>query len=80
MLSKEDKNNINDDEAETVIRSLINRMRFNYSMLDMIEYYTKCVKCRKKRTMKMRDDLTKHYKFKKAEDKLIKKLDVVTLV
>jgi hypothetical protein len=30
--------------------------------------------------MKMRDDLTKHYKFKKAEDKLIKKLDVVTLV
>ena len=28
----------------------------------------------------MRDDLTKHYKFQKAEDKLIKKLDVVTLV
>jgi len=63
-----------------VLRTLINRQQFVYSPRDMFMYYLKCVTCRYKRTMKMRDDLTKHYKFRKAEDKLIKKLDVVTLV
>ena len=62
-LSKEEKVDIEDGEVETVIRSLINRMRFNYSLYDMVHYHLKCVRCRKKRTMKMRDDLTKHYKF-----------------
>jgi hypothetical protein len=72
--------NIQDQDASTIIKSLINRSRFSYTLKDMIAYYVKCVPCRSKKSLKMRNDLTKHYKFIKGEGKLVKKLDIVSLV
>jgi hypothetical protein len=80
-LNAGDNHTIFNDDAETILRSLINRKRFQYTLKDMFSYYfPSCVPCRKKSKLKSRDDLLHHYKFKKGQNKLVKKLDVVALV
>ena len=59
---------------------MINRVRFNYSVVDMISYVLRCVCIRRFNKLRYNTGLKVHYMFKKSEEMLNNELDVISLM
>lgn len=59
---------------------MINRVRFNYSVVDMIAYVLRCVCLRRFSKLRYNASLKVHYMFKKSEEMLNNELDVISLM
>ncbi len=67
--------------------NLVNRRRFNYSIVDIFEYLFKCICLRKIKLKKFKGTkdewerkFKKHYLFNEGEDKLFDELDVISIL
>lgn len=60
--------------------AIINRKRFNYKFKMIFKYLFKCLCCRNIRLLKENREVKKHFYFEKAEEKLLKELDVIHML
>jgi hypothetical protein len=67
--------------------NLIHRMRFHYTLWDIVEYLLRCLCFRKYKLKRYKGprenwnrDFRKHYQYDEGEDKLNAELDVLTLL
>lgn len=65
---------ISEEDQNTVLLNIINRIRFIYTLKDILSYFIRCICLRKGHSYK------KHKTFNKGEKKLAEELDVVSIL
>lgn len=71
---------LNEEDINNVLLTMINRKRFKYTVVHIIEYLCKCLCCRNFDERKNREAYKLHYFFDKCEELLTEELDVVSLM
>jgi hypothetical protein len=72
--SLKEKDTLDDTDVHWVLLNLINRQRFVYTVKDIFNYVTKCIRCRKG------DEIKRHEMYSKCEEKIDNELDVLKLL
>jgi hypothetical protein len=72
--SLKEKDTLDDTDIHWVLLNVINRQRFVYTVRDIFNYVTKCIRCRKGAEIK------KHELYSKCEEKIDNELDVLKLL
>lgn len=72
--SLKQKDSLDDTDVHWVLLNLINRQRFEYTVKDIFNYVTKCIRCRKG------EEIKRHEMYSKCEEMIDNELDVLKLL
>lgn len=77
---EQNANKLNGDQREELSNILFDRVRFRYTLKDILDYFLKCGCLIKKKHLNLNRKMRNHFLFIKGEDKLFDELDCVTLL
>jgi len=82
VLSREfkEKNEIRNDDIQSLFFAFLNRSRFKYTIGNIVEYITSCLCIRDLGDNRRKRGFKRHFLFEKAEEKFMQELDVVRIV
>ena len=74
------KNKIEASDIYSLFFAFLNRSRFNYSFMNILEYMIRCFCIRDLGDNRRSKSFKKHFLFEKAEEKFMNELDAVRIV
>ncbi|CDW79542.1 UNKNOWN [Stylonychia lemnae] len=75
-----EKNKLLSKDLNSILLNLINRKRFKYTALNILEYVFSCLCLKRGTSLKYKQKFKKHFIFKKGQDKLLEELDIVSIL
>ncbi|CDW78915.1 UNKNOWN [Stylonychia lemnae] len=73
-------NQLNEDHIDSIMESIINRIRLNYRFRMLVKYYCKCLCLKKLKQITKNEQEKIHYLYQKGRKQLKRELDVVQLL